>query len=68
VAGSLCLGDTALRGVPTEVAAPFAAVAAGGGHSLAVDVDGTLWGCGAWDAGQLGTGRAVRVTLPADGP
>jgi alpha-tubulin suppressor-like RCC1 family protein len=66
--GALCLGSGAGRGAPTDVAAPFSAVAAGGGFSLAVAAGGALWGCGAWEVGQRGTGRALRVTLPREGP
>ncbi|GAA4389062.1 hypothetical protein GCM10023186_36080 [Hymenobacter koreensis] len=55
--GQLGLG-TAVRNqlVPTPLGAgaAWASVAAGGSHTLAVRQDGTLWGCGGNDAGQLG--------------
>ncbi|MBI5508167.1 MAG: cadherin-like domain-containing protein [Deltaproteobacteria bacterium] len=63
-AGQLGVGDAVPRSRPTEVLGrdgvthdgDWAAVAAGGSHSLALKTDGTLWAWGGNLDGQLGTG------------
>jgi alpha-tubulin suppressor-like RCC1 family protein len=59
-AGTLGLGDLQIdsRNVPTRVgtASDWAAVSAGGLHTLALTTDGDLWVWGRNDSGQLGNG------------
>jgi alpha-tubulin suppressor-like RCC1 family protein len=43
---------------PSASNSPFVAVAAGGGHALALQADGSLWAWGANAAGELGVGGA----------
>ncbi len=49
-----------IRAVPTRVARlkHVVAIAAGTGHNLALEQDGTAWAWGANNAGQLGTGTS----------
>ena len=48
-------------------------VAAGGGHSIVLKDDGSVWGTGSNGYGQLGSGSTVgmssftRVVVPRDG-
>jgi alpha-tubulin suppressor-like RCC1 family protein len=42
------------------------AVAAGNGHTLALEEDGTLWACGDNSVGQLGDGTWVSRTAPVE--
>jgi hypothetical protein len=65
------LGDpavTADTGTPVRVALPtgsvVTAIAAGGRHSLALLSDGSVWGWGANDAGQVGDGSTTDVADP----
>jgi len=69
----LGLGDTAPRSTPTQVGhdCDWASVACGNqhvlapGYSLAIKRDGTLWGWGVNDAGQLGLGDTGERRSPA---
>ena len=62
--GQLCLGDTAQRIVPTQVApfltapASLVAISRGYDHLLALDSTGKVWGCGLNSVGQLGDGTS----------
>ena len=51
--------------VPVSGLTGVAAIAGGSAHSLAVKGDGTVWAWGADESGQLGDGRAVIRTRPA---
>jgi alpha-tubulin suppressor-like RCC1 family protein len=59
---------TADTGTPGQVALPAGsvatAIAAGGRHSLALLQDGSVWGWGANDAGQVGDGSTTDVADP----
>jgi alpha-tubulin suppressor-like RCC1 family protein/rhodanese-related sulfurtransferase len=44
------------------------AVACGAGHSLILLNDGTVWGCGANEYGQLGDGTGINQRLPVKVP
>jgi alpha-tubulin suppressor-like RCC1 family protein len=65
--GQLGLGDTANRLSPAPVGSGtnWVAVAAGGGHSLGVRSDGTLWAWGRNYFGQLGLGDTANRLSPA---
>uniref|UniRef100_A0A8C5C1H5 Uncharacterized protein n=1 Tax=Gadus morhua TaxID=8049 RepID=A0A8C5C1H5_GADMO len=67
-AGQLGLGDmteTSVVPSPTPVAAlsgvPLVQVTAGGAHTLALSVSGTVFGWGQNDAGQLGLGDMTGI-------
>ena len=51
---------------PTQVgtAATWQSLSAGGGHTLALQTDGSLWAWGRNDAGQLGQGTTASATGP----
>jgi len=75
--GRLGLGDTHDRSTPSQVnTAPqhtWQAISAGGGHSLALTSDGSLWAWGENGFGQLGIGNRDDQSVPqqvtvADGP
>ncbi len=59
---------TADTGTPAQVALPAGsvatAIAAGGRHSLALLQDGSVWGWGANDAGQVGDGTTTDAAEP----
>jgi hypothetical protein len=61
---------TADTGTPGPVALPAGSVAtaisAGGRHSLALLADGSVWGWGANDAGQVGDGSTTDVADPVE--
>ena len=65
----LVLGSLALLAL---LAAPFSAsaqkIAGGGGHTLALRADGTLWAWGHNGAGQLGDGTKTNRTSPVRVP
>ena len=50
--------------LPNATITPAVMVAAGGTHSLALLVDGTVWAWGANDVGQLGNGTTDATTHP----
>ena len=66
--GQLGDGTTAPRNEPTPVTTPpgvtFAAVSAGGNHSLALDTDGNAWAWGLNGSGQLGDGSSSSRSVP----
>ncbi|MEQ1568338.1 MAG: hypothetical protein ABMA64_22055, partial [Myxococcota bacterium] len=64
VGGGGWTGD--LVAIPHEVAGPrdVTAVAAGGGHDLALTASGEVWAWGANDSGQLGTGSIGGIGAP----
>ncbi len=70
VTGQLGDGSTTTRAVPTLLTAPAAiagnmiAVAAGGGHSLALKANGEIYGWGDNGVGQLGNGTLVSSLAP----
>ena len=68
--GQLGDGTTTNRTASTSVAAPagtrFVQTAAGNGHSMALDRDGTVWTWGSNEKGQLG--RTPDDSNPADRP
>jgi alpha-tubulin suppressor-like RCC1 family protein len=73
-AGQLGDGTAAARLLPVQVVTSarwlsgdtrWAAVAAGGRHTVAVRVDGSLWTWGANDSGQLGNGTTAAQLTPA---
>ena len=63
------LGHTSDQNTPSRVGADtdWIAVAAGNGHSLALEADASLWVAGAYDHGQLGTAGADHHTFPRVG-
>lgn len=59
-------GSTAIAGKDsTARAAAVTSIAAGNSHSLVVKSDGSLWGFGANNVGNLGVAASVDTTLPA---
>jgi alpha-tubulin suppressor-like RCC1 family protein len=56
--------DGTATNIPITVAANVVAGAAGAGHSLFVDADGTLWAMGWNSHGQLGNGTTTNANLP----
>ncbi len=68
--GSLGLGDTTDRSVPTEVSfltgQTVVAVSAGAIQSFALTSDGKLWAWGGNSAGALGLGDTTHRTLPEE--
>lgn len=66
--GQLCLGDTKLRNIPQEIVIPsgrrIVDVAVGGVHTLLVDDQGSVFGCGSNSDGQLGLGGTTQVLAP----
>jgi len=54
------------RFVPVQVGndSNWAMVSAGGMHSMAIRTDGTLWGWGSGDRGQVGDGTADSILSP----
>jgi len=66
--GRLGLGDTEDRTAPVQVNTAaqhsWQAISAGGGHSLALASDGTLWAWGENGFGQLGVGNRDNQNLP----
>ena len=66
--GELGLGDTNDRAAPARIdtgANTVVAVAAGESHSMFVTSDGSLWGMGENDDGQLGLGDNLARSAPA---
>ena len=63
--GLITLPETSVVPSPTPVAAlsgvPLVQVAAGGAHTLALSVSGTVFGWGQNDAGQLGLGDTTGI-------
>ena len=57
-------GPTANINRPVQVASNVANVSGGQYHSLFVKADGTLWGMGINDVGQLGNGTTTRTNRP----
>jgi alpha-tubulin suppressor-like RCC1 family protein len=55
-----------IQPVPLQIgtATDWAAIAAGGAHSVALKTDHTLWGWGFNAAGQLGNGTALNAVAP----
>ena len=51
--------------VPVQIGSGFSAIAAGGGHTVALKSDGTLWAWGFNYYGQLGDGSATQRNAPA---
>ena len=47
-----------------SLAGPWHAIAAGGGHSLALKIDGTVWAWGENGRGQLGIGTTTNANQP----
>lgn len=47
-----------MNGVPMS---GVKAISAGGSHSLFLKTDGTVWGCGANEQGELGDGATVSL-------
>jgi alpha-tubulin suppressor-like RCC1 family protein len=68
--GELGDGTTTDRSVPVEVPLPafarFVAVSAGGGHSLALASDGSVFAWGYNGDGELGYGSTVITSTPVD--
>lgn len=65
--GQLGNGTTAISGVdpqPVGTSTSWASVRAGGGFSMGIQADGTLWGWGANAISQLGDGTTTARTLP----
>ncbi|MGK7313552.1 MAG: RCC1 domain-containing protein, partial [Candidatus Longimicrobiales bacterium M2_2A_002] len=52
------------RSTPVQVMSDVAAVSAGGGHTMILRTDGTLWGTGLNAFGQLGDGTTADRTTP----
>lgn len=61
ISSALGLGDLANRNVFTQVpgGAVWKAVSCGGGHTLAIKTDGTLWATGLDSNGELGLGSLI---------
>ena len=60
--GQLGLGDTTDRTTFTQIinnTNNIKSIYCGGNHTLILKNDGTLWGCGANDKGQLGLGKDI---------
>ncbi|HEY0060751.1 MAG TPA: RCC1 domain-containing protein, partial [Telluria sp.] len=49
------------QGRPVQVGSAYKQVAVSGDHTLALKIDGTLWGWGDSAAGQLGAGTSTRL-------
>src|SRR5262249_59870060 len=64
--GQLGIGTFTDSNVPIQVTGQtdVVSIAGGGGHSLAVRLDGTTWAWGANDFGQLGNGTTTISTVP----
>jgi len=69
--GQLGLGDTTARAAPTQITGcwggdtDWVSVACGHSFTMAIKSNGTLWACGANNAGQLGFGDVVSHTTLA---
>ena len=59
-------GNAIFQSTPVQIASalPWQTIAAGGGTTLAIRSDGTLWVWGANDSGQLGDGTTTDALLP----
>lgn len=66
--GQIGNGSTTQRLVPTQITLPLshhiAEIAAGGSHTLAVTVAGSIWAWGANGSGQLGDGTGTQRNTP----
>ena len=62
--GQLGDGTNVEKTAPVQIGSGYAAVAAGGAHSLAMKADGTLWAWGNNKYGQLGDGTKVDKYSP----
>lgn len=65
--GNLGQGNTTLRSSPVQIGALTdwsTNTAGGGGHSIAVKTDGTLWSWGYNNVGQLGVGNTTSYSSP----
>jgi len=64
--GTLGLGDTAARSVPTQVGtlATWASAGSGAYHSAAIKTDDTLWVWGGGTHGRLGLGDTIKRSSP----
>jgi alpha-tubulin suppressor-like RCC1 family protein len=62
--GQLGDGTNVEKRTPVQIGFGYAAVAAGGAHSLALKADGTLWAWGNNGNGQLGDGTTVHRYSP----
>ena len=65
--GQLGDGSNTNRNTPVQVSGgenTWVAVAAGGNHTVALKLDGTLWGWGWNDTGQLGDGSYTDRNIP----
>jgi alpha-tubulin suppressor-like RCC1 family protein len=59
------MGANAANPAPLQVAGTYTRLAAGLGHSLALQADGSLYAWGDNAAGQLGTGSSTPSAIPA---
>jgi len=66
--GQLGVGDFSTRNVPTQITAlsslTIVAIAAGDGHSVALDSTGTVWTWGRNSEGELGNGLTTSSNVP----
>jgi alpha-tubulin suppressor-like RCC1 family protein len=64
--GQLGLGNNDTRNVPTLIPGlpPIRTIAAGGGHTVLVDVPGNIYVCGAGADGRLGLGHNENRYVP----
>lgn len=58
-------GGAGATNMPVVIASNIVTAAAGAGHSLFIQTDGTLWTVGLNNSGQLGTGTKVSTNRPS---